>query len=144
MDTRSKPWVKPLVFCVIGAFVAALVWITVEDLSPLDFRTEAARSAAVIYGTAREGAGRPQIVIEEIWKRPASGDEPTVGASIPVRDIPRDPRPDGVVVFLQRSWPWRRGHLQPQAVVYVYQGRLGQPDISLEEAKAICESRPNM
>ena len=144
MDTRSKRWVKPLLICLIGAFVAALVWITVEDLSPPNFRTEAARSAAVVYGTARKDAGRPQTIIEEIWKHPASGDEPTVGASIQVQDIPRDPRPEGFVVFLQRPWPWRRGPLQAQGVIYVHQGRLGRPDISVEEAKAICVNRPKM
>jgi len=138
MNTRSRRWGKSLVICLIAAFLAGLVWITLEDISPPDFRSEAARSAAVVYGTALEGEGRSQIVIEEIWKQPPSGEKLTVGAAITALHVPRDARPDGFVVFLQRPWPWRRGPLQAQAVVYVYRGRLGRPDISLEEAKAIC------
>lgn len=135
---------KSLVICLIVAFLAGLAWITIEDISPPDFRTEAARSAAVVYGTAREGAGRSEIVIEEIWKQPPSGGELTVGAAITVLRVPRDARPDGFVVFLQRPWPWRRGPLQVQSVVSVYRGRLGWPDISIEEAKAICANTPNL
>lgn len=144
MNTRSMRWGKSLVICLIVAFLAGLVWITLEDILPPDFRTEAARSAAVVYGTAPEGAGRSQIVIEEIWKQPPSGGELTVGAAITVRPVPLDARPDGFVVFLQRPWPWRRGPLQAQGVVYVYQGRLGRPDISIEEAKAICANTPSL
>ena len=148
MHTRSKRWVKSLLICLVVAFVAGIVWITLEDVSSLDasldIRLQAARSAAVAYGTLREDAGHRQIVVEEIWKHPSSGEQLTVGAALPAPPIPRDARPDGLVVFFERPWSLRRGRLQVRAALAVYQGRVGRPEMSLDEAKTLCANTPSI
>lgn len=148
MQTRSKRWVKSLLICLVVAFVAGLAWSTFEDVSSLDasldIRLQVTRSAAVAYGTLREDAGHRQIVVEEIWKHPASGDQLTIGAAIPAPPIPRDARPDGLVVFFERPGPLRRGPLQVRAALAVYRGRVGRPEMSLDEAKALCAKNPGI
>jgi hypothetical protein len=141
MLTRAKRWITVLV---IGAALAVawLAWSVLHDVQPLDVRSEAARSAAVVYGTVREDPGRRSLVVEEIWKQPASEAGLTVGSVIPVPQLPRDARPERLVVFLESAG--RSGRLQAQTIVAVYHGRLGWPEMSVEDAKALCTVLPSI
>src|SRR5205823_471171 len=96
------------------------------------------RADAVVYGSVREDSGRRQVVVEEIWKSSIET-ELRVGVAIPVPQLPHDAQPERLVVFLERSS--RDGRLHAGTIVAVYHGRLSWPEMSVEEAKAIC-SRP--
>ena len=136
MQTRLKRWIAFLLICTALGLVW-FVWHALHSVPALDMRAEAARSNAVIYGNVGEAAGRRHVVIEEIWKSSPTDAELRVGAAIPVPQLPRDAHPERLVVFLERSS--RDGKLHAGTIVAVNHGRLGWgPEISVEEAKAIC------
>jgi hypothetical protein len=135
MQTRSKRWIVLLLVC-IALSVAWFVWHALHTVTPLDVRAEASRSDAVVYGSVREESGRRHVVVEEIWKFSSTEAELRVGSAIPVPQLPRDTHPERLVVFLERSS--RDGRLHASTIVAVYHGRLGWPEMSIEEAKAMC------
>jgi hypothetical protein len=135
MQTRSKRWIVLLLVC-IALSVAWFVWHPLHTVTPLDVRAEASRSDAVVYGSVREESGRRHVVVEEIWKFSSTEAELRVGSAIPVPQLPRDTHPERLVVFLERSS--RDGRLHASTIVAVYHGRLGWPEMSIEEAKAMC------
>jgi hypothetical protein len=95
MRARTLKWI---LICVGVAFVAALAWITLEDLAPLDIRSQITRSQVVAYGHFVSDGSRPHIVIDEIWKRATSADSVVLGSTVPFT-IPASSRaPDGFVV----------------------------------------------
>ena len=138
---RRRKW---LVICTVAAVAAAIAWITVEELRPPLIRSQAASSAAIGYGTLREGTKHPQIVINEIWKRPGPGGNLAVGDVIAVPAAAASARPDGFIVFFKRPWFSHGARLRVSGIVAVYHGRVPLEDISISEAKALCVATPSI
>ena len=139
--TALRKW---LLICVGAAVVGRLVWVTVEDLSPIDLRVQASRAAAIGYGTLHPVNGSSRIVIDEVWKQSASGSSLSVGTAVYTSSADRGSRhPDGFIVFFGRAGLFGSGPLQSNAVVAVYKGRVATNDISVAEAKALCVASEN-
>ena len=127
------------------ALVVGLVWIAVHDFSPINLRSQARRSAAIGYGTLDTSVGRSRIVIEEIWKQPASGSQLAIGTAVyapPLQST--NPHPDGFIVFFSRAPLSRRSPLRSSAIVAVYQDRVALEEISVSEAKTLCAADPSI
>jgi hypothetical protein len=144
MQSSARRLSKWLLICIAAAVVAVIAWITIEGLRPIHIRSEAARSAAIGYGTLREDTKRPQIVINEIWKHPGSGGKLAVGDAIAVPTAAASARPDGFIVFFERPWFSSGARLRVSAIVAVYHGRVSLEDLSLSEAKALCVATPSI
>jgi hypothetical protein len=138
----KKPTRRGLKWLLIGIGIAAvawLVWITVQDLSPIDIHSQASRAAAIGYGTLHTASGSSHIIIDEIWKQSASGSPLTVGTAVYTPPLGSGSRhPDGFIVFFTASGLSGSGPLRPGAIVAVYQGRVASEDMSLSDAKALC------
>jgi hypothetical protein len=140
LTIRSRRWIT--VVLIGGAVVVAWQWWnTLHNVPDLDIRAEAARSAAIVYGTVRDDAGRRSLVVDEIWKRPSGGSDLTVGMAIAV-PLPPDAHPERLVIFLERS-PLASG-LRAGTILAVNDGQLGWPKMSVEDAKAICSNFPSI
>jgi len=144
MQSSTRRRWKWLLICTVAAVAAAIAWITVDALRPPLVRLQAARSAAIGYGTLREGTKHPQIVINEIWKRPSSGGNLAVGDLIAAPDAAASARADGFIVFFKRPWFSHGTRLRISAVVAVYHGRVPLEDISISEARALCVATPSI
>jgi hypothetical protein len=132
---------KWLVACLVAAFVAALAWITIEDFSGGDPRSEVSDSTAVALCSVHADQANPQLVIEEIWKQPAAGDQLSLGMSISFA-APRNksvPIASKAVVLFQTS----RGRLRKSSVWYAEGDRLLYLNIPLTEFKALCATTPS-
>lgn len=145
MLSSARRRVKLLLLCIGPAIVVGLVWISVHDFSPINIRSQASRSAAIGYGTLHTSDGRSRIVIEEIWKQPASGSQLAIGTAVyaPPLKSTHSP-PDGFIVFFSRAPLSRGSPLRSAAIVAVYQDRVALEDISLSEAKTLCAADPSI
>ena len=66
MKSPTPRRLKWLLICVVVALVGWLVWITVQDLSPIDIRSQASRATAIGYGTLHTANGSSHIIIDQI------------------------------------------------------------------------------
>ena len=136
---RSTKW---LVVCIVAGFVAALAWITFEDLGIGG--SQASRAAAIAYGTVSRNQSEVHLVIDEIWKAPASGGDLVVGDSIPLH-APSDSSvivPDKAVVFFTYPVFRHSGHLQIGSIAYVHNGTVGSSKMPVAEFKKMCLATP--
>ena len=135
---------KWLLICVGVVVIGWLVWVTVQDLSPIDVRKQASRATAIGYGTLHTANGSSHIVIDEIWKQSASGSAITVGTAVYAPPLESGNRhPDGFIVFFGSAGLPGGGRPRSNAILAVYQGRVASEDMSLSEAKALCVT-PNI
>ena len=134
--TARRKW---LLICLGAVVVGWLIWVTVEDLSPIDLRVQASRAAAIGYGTFHPVNGSSRIMIDEVWKQAASGSSLSVGTIVYTPSADGGSwRPDEFIVFFGRAGLFGSGRLQSNAVVAVYKGRVATDDMPVAEAKALC------
>lgn len=141
MQTHAKRWITVAVIALVVG-IAWSAWRALHDISPLDIRAEAARAAAVAYGTVRDDTSGRTLTVEEIWKMPRAEAGLSVGSGIPLPQLPAKARPEHLIVFLESASPG--GRLRAQTLIAVYHERLGDPDMSVEDAKAICAAAPSI
>ncbi len=145
MQSSARRRSKLLLICLGPVLLVGLGWISVHDFSPINFRSQAFRSAAIGYGTLHGSDGSSRIVIEEVWKQPPSGSQLAIGTAVyapPLRSS--NPPPDGFIVFFSRAPLSRGSPLRSSAIVAVYQGRVTPEDISVSEAKTLCAANPTI
>ena len=143
----KKPTRRGLKWLLIGIGIAAvgwLTWVTVQDLSAIDIRSQASRAAAIGYGTLHTANGSSHIIIDEIWKQSASGSSLTVGTAVYAPPFGSDSQhPDGFIVFFHGTGLLGSGRLRSAAILAIYQGRVASENMSVSEAKALCVA-PNI
>ena len=123
MKSRTPRRLKWLLICVGVALVGWLVWIAVQDLSPIDIRSQASRATAIGYGTLHT----------------ANGSSLTVGTTVYTPPLGSESRhPDGFIVFFHRTGLLGSGRLRSAAILAIYQGRVASEDMPVSEAKALC------
>ncbi len=141
MKSRTPPLLKWLLICAVGAVVGWVVWLPLEDFSRIDLPVQASRAVAIGYGTLQTVNGSSRIVIDEVWKQPASGSSLSVGTVVQTLSSDRGSRrPDGFIVFFERAGWFRSVRLQSNAVIAVYKGRVATDGMPVAEAKALCSA----
>lgn len=143
MQGSARRLVKLMLICFGPVLIVGLVWISVHDFSPIDFRSQVYRSVAVGYGTLDTSTARSHIVIEEVWKQSASGSQLAIGTAVYAPSLQSTNPPDGFIVFFSRAPLVRSSPLRPSAIVAVYQDRVASEQVTVSEAKTLCAADPS-